>query len=745
VRGRPCLLLTAEIALAAFFALGSLANAQDATGTAPAPSTTISPAEHAEALVERLRRGSPASRDEAVRELLELAEAEDRRPGADHSVHDVLRRALLDGDAEVRFRARRIISDPEVRVERLLVKLLEPQQLEAALEIRRNLLEGPDRAVARAGLHRIARRAAEAGFDPLTSKQQETWHPWGLEDGARLRQVRRFHVAVDLLGEMTSDDEIAPLCDLLHEDLGTSLGDVIDGLAARPVAARAWLRSALGDPRPLARENAAWALGELGTAEDAPALLAALADTEPRVRRAAVTAFGMLPVDPAVCVPAGAHANDPDPSVAAAALNLGATLGLRFVCDPARRILGERTTPTPGGGADVGPFPPETRVAAMKALACLGDTSGQLREVASRTGSGDDDFTKFAAWAAGTSGDQEALGTLETLLGREELALEPGIFYGIARSGALAWLDRLAHSPHAETRRLALQAHGSAKGDATQIAEFLQDAATRAIDREAGSDWNDFLTAYRTLRDRDDEPSRKAIGVLLDVAIANSSRGTGVDDQTLSLLIDYAEQARATPAVRGLVTILKNNNRHPISRPFAIQALATLDARRAREVLGSMLETAPGNQEIVEALARNLARAGDPSHKQRAVEIARQKVARSVAGSEAGQFISNLNSEGIDHAYAAEVNDAVLCFRRMRWIEPDSNEASYNIACVLALSGDKENAIRWLRRSIVEGFKNWRHIRGDADLTSLYDDPRFLRIIDQLRMEQEIVPRAENN
>jgi len=711
------------IFVALALALGSVASAGDDSKT-PA-SEDVSPADKAEALVEQLRRGDPEARDEAVKALIELAAAEDERQATDRPVHAVLDRATADPDADVRFRIRRVVADPEIRVERLMVSLLDPMQTERVKETRQKILDRGDRPVARAGLVRIALRAAQAGFDPLTKKANEVWHPWGLEGGARLRETQRFHLALDLLGEMTSDGEVAPVCELLQEDLGDSLADVIDAIAARPTAARICLRQHLRDERAVARENAALALGEIGTAEDAPFLEGLLQDSEPRVRRAAITAFEMLPLDAAACVKAAGHANDASPMVQTAALHLAGTRGHRFVLEAARKVV---STPD-------APF--ETRVAAVRALGRAGDASGTLRTLAS----GFADTGKYAAWAIGAASDQEGLGTLETLLGRDDAVGETGIYFAIARAGAVSWLDRLSRSTSDVTRRLAISALGAARGDPEEIANLLEQAASRAVEHTRGSDWNDFLAAFRALRDRDDPASRKSMGVLLDQAVLNAQRGTGVDDATLYLLVEYCEEARATSTVRALSQISRNNRR-PRVRDKAMDALATIDPRRAKEVLAPLVDSGQLNGEVMEAAARSLVRAGESRYAEKSVDLARRKLSMNVNGN-LDRYVDALNQEGIEHAYAAQVEDAVLCFRRIRWLKPDNDIGSYNIACCLALAGDKDAAMRWLRRSVREGFKDWRHISRDPDLQCLYEEPRFTRLIDDLRQEQEVDPAVE--
>lgn len=52
--------------------------------------------------------------------------------------------------------------------------------------------------------------------------------------------------------------------------------------------------------------------------------------------------------------------------------------------------------------------------------------------------------------------------------------------------------------------------------------------------------------------------------------------------------------------------------------------------------------------------------------------------------------------------------------------------ASYNLACAYALTGDPEAAFTWLEKAKGAGFQGWGQLWSDPDLTSLQGDPRFL-------------------
>ena len=55
--------------------------------------------------------------------------------------------------------------------------------------------------------------------------------------------------------------------------------------------------------------------------------------------------------------------------------------------------------------------------------------------------------------------------------------------------------------------------------------------------------------------------------------------------------------------------------------------------------------------------------------------------------------------------------------------------ASYNIACSYALLGDKEQALKWLEKSIEMGFPDLSHVQTDADLKTLHDDSHFKELV----------------
>lgn len=716
-------------------ALATRARAQDSPPpSSPPPSSpqpgvrVASPADRARVLLDQLREASLARRESAARDLVALAAAEDEAPGGERPVHRALVAALRSTDAEVRFRVRRILCDPELNVARTLELLTRPLPTEEVESILRDLAERPDRPAVRSGLIRVARRAARSG---LEAHANEEWRPYGPCHLPELIEHQRFVLACDLLRAcVVTEEDARAVADLVREDVGATLGCVLEALSPCPRGARAALRDLLRDPVAGTRERAALGLGELGNAEDVPALDLALQDPEPRVRRAVVAAFELMPVEAAACSRAAALAADRDPRVAAAAIHLGASRGLRFVAEPAERLLAPEKARRPGDDDGALEAAREHAARALGRLAAPG-AGAVLRPLLGGTGK----LACWAAWGLGTAGNPEDGAALEPLATADGAA-EPAVYNGLARLGAVDLLLRIVKLGSDEGRRQALAALGSAKGDPSLIASTLEESGTRAL-ADVTTSWAEFETVCRALRDRRDAPARASFSRLLDRAWSAAQRQN--EGNTIRHVLELAQEIRATECTLRVEAIVLSPARDRRVEEVAIDVLSTLDPARARSVLARALRSGLGGRDLRPILARGLARAGDPSQVSIALEESRAKVALHVQ-KDAAELPGDLNSLGIDETYAQHVPAAILCFERMRWMEKADAIAAYNIACCRSLAKQPDDALRWLRRSLCEGFRDWRHIEGDADLLNISEDPRFKRLIEEMRLEQEVEP-----
>lgn len=56
-------------------------------------------------------------------------------------------------------------------------------------------------------------------------------------------------------------------------------------------------------------------------------------------------------------------------------------------------------------------------------------------------------------------------------------------------------------------------------------------------------------------------------------------------------------------------------------------------------------------------------------------------------------------------------------------------KATYNVACVHALQGRKDEALRWLELAVQRGFRMADHIARDTDLDAIRGEPRFVKLL----------------
>jgi Flp pilus assembly protein TadD len=80
---------------------------------------------------------------------------------------------------------------------------------------------------------------------------------------------------------------------------------------------------------------------------------------------------------------------------------------------------------------------------------------------------------------------------------------------------------------------------------------------------------------------------------------------------------------------------------------------------------------------------------------------------------------------------------AVHHFEIAKRIDPDDQLTLYNLACAYALSGKKDEALRELQAAVRAGFADVEHIEKDPDLESLRDDPRFRKLVEDLRRSSD--------
>ena len=62
---------------------------------------------------------------------------------------------------------------------------------------------------------------------------------------------------------------------------------------------------------------------------------------------------------------------------------------------------------------------------------------------------------------------------------------------------------------------------------------------------------------------------------------------------------------------------------------------------------------------------------------------------------------------------------------RLSKLRPEDSTVHYNLACSFALAGRKKEALQTLERAIRLGYNDMGHMKKDADLKIIWEDPRF--------------------
>jgi tetratricopeptide (TPR) repeat protein len=80
------------------------------------------------------------------------------------------------------------------------------------------------------------------------------------------------------------------------------------------------------------------------------------------------------------------------------------------------------------------------------------------------------------------------------------------------------------------------------------------------------------------------------------------------------------------------------------------------------------------------------------------------------------------------HAMLGENDQALDALARGLKMEPHDPEVLFEIALVYEQTGDREQAVAWLSKSVAAGF-SLASIRDDPVFAPLHDDPRFQRLL----------------
>ena len=81
------------------------------------------------------------------------------------------------------------------------------------------------------------------------------------------------------------------------------------------------------------------------------------------------------------------------------------------------------------------------------------------------------------------------------------------------------------------------------------------------------------------------------------------------------------------------------------------------------------------------------------------------------------------------------IADGLRMDRKLVRLQPSNATAHYNLACSLALSKRRTEALQSLRHAVSLGYKDIDWLLQDPDLETLKGDPQFVELLAQLKPE----------
>jgi tetratricopeptide (TPR) repeat protein len=87
------------------------------------------------------------------------------------------------------------------------------------------------------------------------------------------------------------------------------------------------------------------------------------------------------------------------------------------------------------------------------------------------------------------------------------------------------------------------------------------------------------------------------------------------------------------------------------------------------------------------------------------------------------------NGVGVTYRMRNDLARALEWYKKALAVDPDFGDAYYNMACVYALEGRKEMALRYLGIAALNGYATAEGIDGDPDLESVREEPGYRALV----------------
>ncbi len=135
----------------------------------------------------------------------------------------------------------------------------------------------------------------------------------------------------------------------------------------------------------------------------------------------------------------------------------------------------------------------------------------------------------------------------------------------------------------------------------------------------------------------------------------------------------------------------------------------------------------PGRSAAARAKAREILRDGAAWLREGNFEPARRRFLEAI-DVDAG-IPEAYNGVGVTYRMRNDLARALEWYKKAVAVDPDFGDAYYNMACVYALEGQKEMALRYLQIAALNGYATAEGIDGDPDLESVRGEPGYRALV----------------
>jgi protein O-mannosyl-transferase len=92
-------------------------------------------------------------------------------------------------------------------------------------------------------------------------------------------------------------------------------------------------------------------------------------------------------------------------------------------------------------------------------------------------------------------------------------------------------------------------------------------------------------------------------------------------------------------------------------------------------------------------------------------------------------YIDAIYSLAVAYADRGEYPRSISYFQKLVLINPIDSRFDYNISCLYARQGMKDEAIKWLQQALEKGYNNWEQIKTDRDLNNIRNTQYYQSLI----------------